>query len=156
MADLKKNLMLEIPSPSMNNFMAHGAGPDLLLFLLTAKQSSNVAHIDEPLAFFREHNNSATIKLRRTKEFLINSCYMQARIWFVESYMSSRLKSMSIAKAWLIELVENRKLSCLRPSKVFEMYTENSKDISLFYFIIGAFTTLFRAFQYKIVRDFIR
>jgi glycosyltransferase involved in cell wall biosynthesis len=77
-ADLREHLTIDIPSPSMKGFADHGAGPDLLLFLRTAAGYPAVAHLAEPLAFFRDHADS--ISSARGK--LLESAYAQARIWF--------------------------------------------------------------------------
>ena len=45
--DLRRNLMIEIPSPTVKNFADHGAGPDILLYLLAAKAYPKIGYIDE-------------------------------------------------------------------------------------------------------------
>jgi hypothetical protein len=76
--DLRKHLAIEIPSPSVRGFADHGAGPDLLLFLRTAAEYPAVAHLPEPLAYFRDHAGS----ISRAGGDWLDSAYAQARIWF--------------------------------------------------------------------------
>jgi glycosyltransferase involved in cell wall biosynthesis len=78
--DLQKNLVLDIPSPTIKDFLTHGAGPDLLLYLLTAKNYPCFAFVDEPLCFFRAHEGSITTS---DKNRYLFKCYIQASIWFV-------------------------------------------------------------------------
>lgn len=84
-SDLEKNLMVKIPSPTITDFLSHGAGPDLLLYLLTAEAYEYFAFIDEPLSFFRSHEGSITIS---DKSGYLFRCYIQARIWFAENHYS--------------------------------------------------------------------
>ena len=82
-ADLKRNLVLDIPSPTIKDFLSHGAGPDVLLYLLTARSYSSFAYIKEPLCFFREHEGSISVA---DKNQYLSRCYIQAKIWFSETY----------------------------------------------------------------------
>lgn len=75
-ADLRRNLI---------DFGRHGIGPDLLLLLLTAKACPAVAHIAEPLVFFRDHPDS--ISHRRQAELARG--YAFARLRFFCSFASS-------------------------------------------------------------------
>ena len=82
-SDLKKNLILDIPSPTIDDFLSHGAGPDLLLYLLAAKTYTSFAYIKEPLCFFREHEGSLSVS---DKNQHLSRCYIQAKVWFAETY----------------------------------------------------------------------
>jgi len=110
MADLKRNLMMEVPSPTFHDFAALGAGPDLLLYLLTANQYTHIAYVDEPLAFFRAHPSSITVR----EKSHIGGRYNQARLWFVSNYSADSLISRTIARAWLSDCKRQRKLFALR------------------------------------------
>jgi glycosyltransferase involved in cell wall biosynthesis len=72
MRDLRKNL---------HDFGSHGIGPDLLLLMLTARSYPYVAHVAEPLAFFRDHEDS----ISRQKSAELVRGYMLARVRFVLS-----------------------------------------------------------------------
>src|SRR5665213_624537 len=76
MADLRKNLV---------DFGRHGIGPDLLLLLRTAKAYPAVAHIAEPLVFFRDHSDSIS-HLKRTE---LARGYAIARLKFIFSFAST-------------------------------------------------------------------
>jgi glycosyltransferase involved in cell wall biosynthesis len=105
MEDLRESLVLEIPSPSIRDFPAHGAGPDLLLYLLTARRYPSVVCIPEPLSFFRAHAGSITIS---TRGAYIERCYQQARIWFAQEYLDDAVQRRLWAIAWLKACVRHR------------------------------------------------
>jgi hypothetical protein len=76
MADLRKNLV---------DFGRHGIGPDLLLLLRTAKAYPEVAHIAEPLVFFRDHPDS----ISHQKQTELSRGYAIARLKFIFSFAST-------------------------------------------------------------------
>jgi glycosyltransferase involved in cell wall biosynthesis len=98
--DLRKNLLLGIPSPTMNDFLNHGAGIDLLLYLLTARSYAEVAYVDEPLAFFHSHPGSITMASQPSQ---ISDCYTQARIWFALEYGNATMAERCVTWYWLGE-----------------------------------------------------
>lgn len=108
LADLRKNLSTEIPSPSMRDFAGHGAGPDLLLLLRTAAQYAAVAHLSQPLAHFRDHAHSIS---REIGEDLLAGYYAQARLsfasgqsdpqWLNRAFGGYWLRRIKTARAWV-------------------------------------------------------
>jgi glycosyltransferase involved in cell wall biosynthesis len=106
MKDLRKNLMLDIPSPSYHDFSRHGAGPDELLFLLTAADYPRVVCLDQPLVFFRGHPGSIT---RSTPTPYLNNHRHQARIWFASQYESPEILQGVMAYAWVVTCSVERK-----------------------------------------------
>jgi len=118
LTDLKKNLMIVIPSPSINDFPDHGAGPDLLLFLLTARLYPRVAHITEPLCLFRSHPNSITISSNR---WYLYRRQQQARIWFATTYESDKILATLLAAMWLAECKNEKRF--LLPAMCVRRYT---------------------------------
>ncbi len=97
MNDLKRNLVLNIPSPTIKDFLSHGAGPDLLLYLLTANAYSSFAFVNEPLSFFRAHEGSISIS---DKKQYLSRCYIQARIGFAETYFDANLIKNYYIHTW--------------------------------------------------------
>lgn len=95
-ASLRRNLLDEIPSPSLSGFWRTGAGTDLLCYLLTAKDYPKVAHLSEPLCFFRDHAGS--ISVGSDGGLLEN--YWQARLWFAENHTESVLFAKTRVHAW--------------------------------------------------------
>ena len=59
--DLLKNLHFDFPTATPRPFEKHGAGPDVLISLLTADNYLFVVHSAKPLVYFRAHADSFTI-----------------------------------------------------------------------------------------------
>ncbi|MDQ2901834.1 MAG: glycosyltransferase [Acidobacteriota bacterium] len=91
LADLRRNLIISADSAQ------HGAGPDLLLYLLTAAQYPAIAHIDEPSAFFRWHPGS----ISHEKLAELADCYTQAQIVFASRPEGRAYRHRIFARAWL-------------------------------------------------------
>ena len=137
-SDLRKSFMVEIPSPTLTGFNAHGAGPDLLLFLLTAIRYKFVAHIPEPLVFFREHEGSTTVKAYKDNSWSIRACYTQSRIWFAEQFLDKKMVTMLIARAYLLEVIIDKKYEYIfRPAAMARKYINNMSKFSVMKFIIS-------------------
>ncbi|MGI8992645.1 MAG: glycosyltransferase family 2 protein [Bryobacteraceae bacterium] len=119
LADLRRNLVVSADSAQ------HGAGPDLLLYLLTAAQYPAVAHIDEPLAFFRWHAGS----ISHEKRAELADCYTQAKIGFARRSEGLPYKNRIFARAWLRRL-GRRKSACFEMSKIAEALPSPDEPIS--------------------------
>lgn len=59
--DLIKNLHTDFPTATPRPFDCHGAGPDVMILLLTASFYLRVECISDPLVFFRSHAGSFTV-----------------------------------------------------------------------------------------------
>ena len=105
LADLRDSLVEFIPSNLPGDFAAHGAGPDLLLYLLTAARYLAVAHIPEPLTFFRWHPGSISYM----ENARLQDCYTQARIWFASNFDRGSLLSEAISAAWFSRMKSQRR-----------------------------------------------
>ncbi len=105
MADVQRNILTDIPSPTIDDFPRHGAGPDFLLYLLTAKDYQFVAHVPEPLCFFRDHEGAISVVEGRHR--LVRS-YLQARIWFANTYTPVRKTKKLLVRSWLAEIVREK------------------------------------------------
>ena len=105
LADIRRHLVLEIPSPASHDFAGHGAGPDLLLSLVTASAYPAVVHLREPLAFFRSHAGSIT----REKKDAVTGAYIQTRVWFARQYRGSDWLEYAFGIAWLQSLRRERR-----------------------------------------------
>jgi len=96
--DLRMSLRLNIPSPTIDDFDRHGAGIDLLLYLMTAARYEEVAYVAEPLVFFRAHEGSITHSAR---DLRLPDAYHQARIWFAAHTQGRWMLASTLAAAWL-------------------------------------------------------
>lgn len=77
--DLKINLIDNLPF--FKNFVHHGSGLDLLIFLLTANNYSKVAFVANPLVTFRGLTESLTVKYWDS----LSLYHYQAKLWFVDN-----------------------------------------------------------------------
>lgn len=124
--DLKENLVTNIPSPSINDFLDHGAGPDLLIYLLTAKKYSLIAFIDKPLTFFRAHNESISLS---DKSKHLTQCYIQSKVWFVESYFNKNEINRYYSHIWYQLWRSNNKW--ISPKTILKQYTHSFNGLSV-------------------------
>ncbi|HXI14005.1 MAG TPA: glycosyltransferase family 2 protein [Thermoanaerobaculia bacterium] len=120
-ADLRKNLTPDIPSPTISDWLDHGGGPDLLFYLLTASQYKQVAHLVEPLSFFRAHPGSITTSDRTG---FLTARYQQARIWFAESRGIAGIVPKLLAREWIDTMIRERKFTS--PGQSSARYTRSS------------------------------
>jgi glycosyltransferase involved in cell wall biosynthesis len=124
--DLKENLVTNIPSPSISDFLDHGAGPDLLIYLLTARKYSLIAFIDKPLTFFRAHNESISLS---DKSEHLTQCYIQSKVWFVESYFNKNEINRYYSHIWYQLWRSNNKW--ISPKIILEQYTHSFNGLSV-------------------------
>ncbi len=124
-ADLRKNLKLDIPSSFIHDFRDHGAGPDMMLYLLTAQNYRYIAYVHELQSFFRSHKGSISIDRRLNLEFY----YRQARIWFGETYLNADGLRKLYSHIWLEECWQQMRWT--PPLKVMGKYTYNPIKVTL-------------------------
>ncbi len=115
--DLKKNLVVEIPSPTLSDFASFGAGNDLLIYLLTARDYPKVAFIHEPLSFFLDHSDSISIS---DGDRELWKRYDQARIYFSNIYLDPVTTRRLLVKVWYSARIR-RKVRVKR-EKLFESF----------------------------------
>jgi glycosyltransferase involved in cell wall biosynthesis len=94
--DAYKNLHTSFPSSTFRDYSKHGAGPDVMISLLTAHAYDYVAYIREPLVFFRAHKNS--ISVSDSNNEVLNS---------YDSAISFYLKSNNYWFYWIFYLTES-------------------------------------------------
>jgi hypothetical protein len=99
-ADLRANLVLNLSSPELPEFNSHGAGPDLLLYLLTATRYQKIGYISESLTFFRAHPGSLSIQFPEK----LRSYYFQSKIWFAKNYCKRAKLDALLIRGWLKEI----------------------------------------------------
>lgn len=86
MEDLRRNLLLSVPNRGNVDITEKGAGSDLLIFLLTAKDYDHVRVVNEPLSRFRAHPGSITIH----EQSGITPYYDLAKIWFASQHVNDK------------------------------------------------------------------
>jgi len=80
LSDLKGALLNELPDKNGIGFMKHGAGPDLLVYLLIAKSYPSFMVIGEPMVNFLSHEENLS------RERHVQLAYALAKAWFVSFY----------------------------------------------------------------------
>lgn len=123
--DLRDNLLLDIPSPTIKDFSRHGAGPDLLIYLLTAARYPLIAYVHEPLSYFRAHEGSITVSKEKC---YLTQCYRQARLWFAERYLSKEWLKRLYVYEWKRECKETG--SWILPRSIVGRYSEKKLVLS--------------------------
>lgn len=111
--DLRKNLVTTPPGTDLD-FSRHGAGTDMLLFLLTACEYPLVAYLRAPLVFFRAHEGSITIN--RLSSNAVRAAYHAARVWYEANNSGTGSAYRVLVRAWLSELKARR--SWVSPSAI--------------------------------------
>ena len=104
-SDLRGSLRLSIPSPTIADFEQHGAGIDLLLYLMTAARYEEIGYVAEPLVFFRAHQGSIT----HSGDLRLADAYHQARIWFAAHTQGRWTLASTLAAAWLSTMRRRRR-----------------------------------------------
>ncbi len=121
--DLKENLIINIPNKIKSDFSMHAIGNDLLIYLLTAKNYTKFAFINEKLAFFRAHDDSISIN---TDHGTLTLLYDIAKAYFVENYREDLIPKLN--SILLFHLLKYRKTSKkLGLNGIRDFYMKNTK-----------------------------
>jgi glycosyltransferase involved in cell wall biosynthesis len=104
--DLIKNLHLEFPTRVRRSYASHGAGPDVMISLLTAQQYQYIANIPEPLVFFRAHAGCISIQ---NKDNQVRASYRSALSYYLKNSFEVRAWINYVAYIWLVQMKAERK-----------------------------------------------
>ena len=85
--DLKEVILDYIPNRAGVDLSRTGAGPDRLIFLLTALRYSKYAFDERPLNFFRSHAGSISVSAEKAE---IKACYLIGNAYFMAKYCRNR------------------------------------------------------------------
>lgn len=100
--DIRKSLLVEIPNEFNLDFKRFGAGTDLLIFLLVAKDYSKINISKDTKAYFRSHDNSFTTSND------LDIYYNYSKYYFIKQFypkLLSRFKSV----LWIYSIKNNKK-----------------------------------------------
>lgn len=78
--DIRKNLMEEISDELGADFMRHGAGPDLNVYLLCGLRYASFAYVCDKKVLFRGHEGNLS------KSGKVNLAYALAKSWFASKF----------------------------------------------------------------------
>jgi glycosyltransferase involved in cell wall biosynthesis len=138
--DIRRNFMMELPTSPMTDLTATGAGVDLLLLLLAAWQRTRVAHISQPLAFFRAHKGSISVDGRSGQVAL---GYALAKCWFARAYGRPDLVHTILAWHWLGLMRESHRF--VSPAAAAKRYGDLTRPTPLLLAAIHLLGTLAQA-----------
>lgn len=111
MADIRANLHLTFPTCVPCDFTKNGAGPDVLLYALTALCYRDVIILPRAEVFFRVHPESFTIADRDNE---ISKGYWAALSWFFMTNLDRAYWVTYVAHIWLSRLKYTRQWCSLR------------------------------------------
>lgn len=104
--DLLKNLHTTFPTSTPRHFEKNGAGPDVMILLLTAQSYIYVEHIPVPLVYFRAHAGSFSIENSNNE---VTKGYRSAISLFLITKYGRQLWINYIAQGWLQEMRLDRR-----------------------------------------------
>ena len=105
-SDLLNNLHTQFPTSTPRPFDKHGAGPDVMISLLTAENYSYVEAISSPLVYFRAHAGSFSIQNSSNQ---IVKGYTSAIAYYLNKKHGRQLWLNYLAHAWLRRMRLDRK-----------------------------------------------
>ncbi|OAI07118.1 glycosyl transferase family 2 [Methylomonas methanica] len=110
MLDIRKNLQLSFPTRIPRDFTLNGAGPDVLLFALTAAAYKSVVMLPSSDVFFRSHPDSFTT-LNNDNE--VEKGYRAALAWFFAEKLTRNYWVKYAARSWLSRMQRTRTIISL-------------------------------------------
>ena len=125
--DLIKNLHSDFRTATWRPFANHGAGPDVMISLLTMLAYPVVCRLNEPLVFFRAHADSFSISNKNNQ---ITEGYTSAIAYFLKKYCGWWIWIDYIARAWFDSCYSNRKLS--NPRTYLKMYEGKQVNVYIY------------------------
>ncbi len=129
--DLERNILIDIPNKFGIDFNLKGAGNDVLVYLLTAKDYPKFAFINETLSFFRAHKGSITILSSKSD---LAKFYHIAKAYFVENYLpNNRLRKKFNTKLLILLLRHWRNIGIRRIRDFY--FNKNKVDIDYLFLV---------------------
>jgi glycosyltransferase involved in cell wall biosynthesis len=125
--DVEKNLIVDIPNKQKVDFNTFGAGNDLLLYLLTAKEYKKVAFVASAMSYFRAHDGSITCSNN------ISKYYFLAKMFFLKILNDTELMSeftLNLYETNVRDGNDNITKVKERYFKWVELYVNNSTGIT--------------------------
>lgn len=97
--DAERNLLEHVPPGIQEDWLGRGAGPDVLMYLLTASSYQHVGYCREPLAFFRAHADCFTLG---PDSAAVERSYREAYCWYASQYQTAPLRERIVARAVIL------------------------------------------------------
>jgi len=154
--DLKRGLVVDIPNKFSFNHRELAIGNDLLIYLITAYRYPKFAFVEEPLAFFRYHEDSITVHENREKLLL---GYDLAKTYFIENYLctNKNLWLSTIKKfntlAWFHVLRLRLSKSEFKIKNIKDLYCNNTDSAIDLGFFMKTIPIISYRFLKKVMRE---
>lgn len=103
--DLLANIRSHIPTKIPRLFEKHGAGPDIMISLLTLKKYKYVAYVNHPVVFFRAHSGSISVENLNNE---IRDSYLSALSYFVKNNESWIFWVKYMSYIWALETFKKK------------------------------------------------
>ena len=130
-SDLLHNLHLDFPTSINHTYANNGAGPDVMIMLLTANCYPKVAWISTPLVFFRAHPGSLTVE---NKNYAITEGYTSIISWYLINN-NRRIEWINyVTKTWLSILLNRKKF--LNPYQYLKNYESDGRLSDVFCMLV--------------------
>jgi len=104
--DLLSNMHMDFATTTKRPFDKHGAGPDIMILLLTADNYKFVEHVSDPLVFFRAHPGSFTVSNKNNQ---VSQGYRSALSYYLLNNNGQGSWIRYAAKGWLSQMRSIRK-----------------------------------------------
>ena len=131
--DLLKNLHTTFPTATQRQYEKNGAGPDVMILLLTSLSYTYVYKISEPHVFFRIHETSFSII---NKDNDVISGYKSIFCYFLKTHLTWFRWIEFVSKSWLGEVRRNK--NWVAPSSYLCKYEgcgDSWEQLALFFYI---------------------
>jgi glycosyltransferase involved in cell wall biosynthesis len=115
--DLRKNLHTNFATSTPQEFDRYGAGPDVMISLLTSENYLSICAIANPLIFFRVHSGSFTLQNTGNA---VRECYRSVLSLYLKKKYGSDAWMRYITLQWLAEIIKVKKIS--NPKKFIQKY----------------------------------
>jgi glycosyltransferase involved in cell wall biosynthesis len=99
--DLVKNLHANFPTYVKRQYASNGAGPDVMIMLLTAEEYPKIALICKALVFFRAHLGSFSIENEESK---VTDGYTSVISWYLINNKKKFTWIQYLTRVWLSKL----------------------------------------------------
>lgn len=143
--DLLKNLHTTFPTSTPRQFEKNGAGPDVMIMLLTSRNYRYVANIERPLVYFRAHSGSFSIENKNND---VAKGYRSAIVFFLKNSHSQKTRIIYLAQGWLQQMKFYR--SWVSPSEHLIEYEGRGSLFEVFKLINYSVFEIFRNIYFRI------
>jgi len=137
--DLLANLYTDFPTATSRPFDKHGAGPDVMISVLTAENYQYVEHLSEALVFFRAHSGSFTIANANNH---VSQGYQSALSLYLFTKKGRKIWAHYLARKWLSQMKLARKW--IDPKSYLIEYEGKGSYIEALLLITSSFVVLLR------------